>query len=584
MGFRPDNDLAIERSAKGGRVTYGGLSGQSLLVAIVATGTCGFSLFGYDQGLMSGIIGAKTFNDEFPATRAVGSNDVYHSTIQGSVTACYEVGCFFGAMFAYFFGDRLGRRRMMLLGCVVMIIGTVITVTAFGPGSPNGNVGGFVQFIIGRVITGLGNGANTATIPSWIAETSKAHNRGFLICLEGSTVAVGTVIAYWMDFGLSYVDSSVNWRFPIAFQIFFALIVVAGVLVLPESPRWLMAKGYPDEALRVLAALRGESPTDEGAIIEKEQMASSIEAQAQAASNKKSDILKGGKQNHRVRALVGASTQLFQQIGGCNAVIYYSTILFEKSIKLTGKLPLILGGVLAVVYMLFAFLSFALVEKVGRRNLFLVGTFGQGGAMLITWACLFPNRSLPKDGGAVGLYLFIAFFGATWLPLPWLYPAELNAMAVRTEANAISTMTNWLSNFLVVQVLPTMIASIGHWTFFLFFMANIIFLPFIYLWYPETAGRTLEEIDVLYAQAHFANKRVVKIAAEVPKLSDHQIKVLTERYDIHGSSSGLEAGSVDTSIPADSDDGHEKAHIQVASNEPSPTQTRVGSVDHTNDK
>jgi hypothetical protein len=81
-----------------------------------------------------------------------------------------------------------------------------------------------------------------------------------------------------------------------------------------------------------------------------------------------------------------------------------------------------------------------------------------------------------------------AFFGATWLPLPWLYPAELNSMAVRTQANAISTMTNWISNFLVVQVLPTMTASIGQWTFFMFGMANVIFLPIIYIYYPETAG------------------------------------------------------------------------------------------------
>lgn len=188
---------------------------------------------------MSGIIGAETFNNEFPATKKSHDDDVYHATIQGTVTSVYEVGCFFGAMFAYFAGERLGRRRMMLLGALVMIIGTVVTVSAFGPGdtSGRGSTGGFAQFMIGRVITGLGNGANTATIPSWIAETSKAHNRGFLICLEASTVAVGTVIAYWVDFGLSYVDSSVSWRFPIAFQIFFALIVIGGVLVLPESPQ-----------------------------------------------------------------------------------------------------------------------------------------------------------------------------------------------------------------------------------------------------------------------------------------------------------------------------------------------------------
>ena len=109
---------------------------------------------------------------------------------------------------------------MMILGGIIMIIGTVITTASFGPGDPpHGNVGGFVQFIISRVITGVGNGMNTATIPTWVAESSKAHNRGFLICMEASTVAVGTVIAYWINFGISYVDSSVAWRFPIAFQV-----------------------------------------------------------------------------------------------------------------------------------------------------------------------------------------------------------------------------------------------------------------------------------------------------------------------------------------------------------------------------
>jgi MFS family permease len=99
---------------------------------------------------------------------------------------------------------------MMTTGGIIMIIGTILSVTAFGPGARgvNGNVGGFAQFIISRIITGVGNGMNTATIPSWVAESSKAHNRGFLICIEASTVAVGTVIAYWIVFGLSYIDVS----------------------------------------------------------------------------------------------------------------------------------------------------------------------------------------------------------------------------------------------------------------------------------------------------------------------------------------------------------------------------------------
>jgi len=557
-GQSNEKSAAANVESRSELVKYGGMNGDALLYWIVAIATCGFSLFGYDQGLMSGIIASRQFNTEFPATKQNGPNDVHTGTIQGTVTSCYEVGCFFGALFAYFRGDKMGRRRVMLLGAVIMIIGTIISITAFGPGSPIGNVGGFVQFFVGRVMTGVGNGMNTATIPSWVAETSKAHNRGFLICMEASTVAVGTVIAYWMDFGLSYVNSSVSWRFPIAFQIVFALILIAGVLILPESPRWLMSHGHDDEALRVIAALNGTSLDDPQTVKDKNRMSDALAAQASNAAASKKDILKGGKQQHLRRALVGASTQLFQQLGGCNAVIYYSTILFENQIGLETRLALILGGVLSIVYAMFALTSFFLVERFGRRKLFLIGTVGQAVAMFITFGCLLPGTASAGKGAAFGLYFFIAFFGATWLPLPWLYPAELNSMAVRTEANAISTMTNWLSNFLVVQVLPTMTASIGAYTFLLFAIANCIFLPFIYFFYPETAGRTLEELDVLYAHSYLTKRRPTIIAAEMPKLTDYQIQAMTDRYDIHGGAAEeaadsygapVNAGEPDTTLP-----------------------------------
>jgi sugar porter (SP) family MFS transporter len=526
---------------------------------------------------MSGIIGSEQFNREFPATKQDGPNDVHTGTVQGTVTSCYEVGCFFGAMFAYFVGEKAGRRRMMLGGAIVMIIGAIITTVTYGPGDPSGkgNVGGFVQFFIGRVITGLGNGANTATIPSWIAESSKAHNRGFLICMEASTVAVGTVIAYWLNFGLSYVDKGgVSWRFPIAFQIFFALLLIIGVLGLPESPRWLLLHNYEEEAQRVIAALAGEEFNSEKTIADKLRMSEAIEAQIQAQA-KRSDILKQGKKQNLTRTLVGASTQMFQQLGGCNAVIYYSTILFHNQIGLEMRLSLVLGGVLSIVYMLFALLSFTLVEKVGRRKLFLIGTVGQAVSMFITWGCLLPGTTGPAKGAAFGLHLFIAFFGATWLPLPWLYPAELNSMSVRTQANAISTMTNWLCNFLVVQVLPTMTASIGAWTFFLFACSNIIFLPIIWLFYPETSGRSLEELDVVYAHGKVTKRRPTIVANELPKLTDHQVQVMTDRYDIHGPNAEVtEEDAIDTSLPPKAAPGH-KAGMDGRSVSPSPNHTRV---------
>jgi len=569
-------------------VKYAGLNGNALLYAIVATATIGFSLFGYDQGLMSGIIGSNQFNTEFPETRQTSNDDVYRATLQGTVVSVYEVGCFFGALLAFFIGEKMGRRRMMAVGGVIMIVGTVLSVTSFGPGDPSGrgNAGGFAQFIISRIITGIGNGMNTATIPSWVAESSKAHNRGFLICVEASTVAVGTVIAYWLVFGLTYVNSDVAWRFPIAFQIFFALVLLGGVAVLPESPRWLLAHGHDAEALRVMAALSAVSTDDETAIFERNRMSDAIAAQKHSKTNK-GEILKGGKNQHLRRALVGASTQLFQQLGGCNAVIYYATILFERQIGLANRLAYILGGVLSLVYAAFALTSFFLVERVGRRKLFLIGTVGQMIAMFITFGCLQEGSANAAKGGAFGLFLFIAFFGATWLPLPWLYPAELNSMSVRTQANAISTCTNWLSNFLVVQVLPTMTASIGSYTFLIFAIANLIFLPFIWFFYPETTGRTLEELDVLFAHAHITKRRPTLIAAELPKLTDHQVQTMTDRYDIHGGAMDMEAGGTygdapnsgtpDTTLPP-AEAGVLSGEKQ-GRREADGTSTRVGSFD-----
>ena len=219
------------------------------------------------------------------------------------------------------------------------------------------------------------------------------------------------------------------------------------------------------------------------------------------------------------------------------------------------RLCLIFTPVADLFQAIFALSSFFLVERVGRRKLFLIGTVGQAVAMFITFGCLVNGGPQAAKGGAFGLYLFIAFFGATWLPLPWLYPAELNSMKVRTQANAISTCTNWLSNFLVVQVLPTMTASIGAYTFLLFAIANVIFLPFIWIFYPETTGRTLEELDVLFAHAHLVQRRPTIVAEQLPPLTDHQVQTLTERYGIHGEvEADVEAGSAhgagsETSIP-----------------------------------
>lgn len=507
-----------------------GLRGRRLRWTITFIASIGFSLFGYDQGLMSGIISGQKFNEEFPATDSnkwdnsglpqlvIDSKKKHVTVIQGAVTSCYELGCFFGALFALFAGGKVGRKPMVWFGSIIIVIGTVISVTAFR------HSWGLGQFVIGRVITGIGNGFNTATIPVWQSEISQAKNRGLLVNLEGATVAFGTLIAYWLDFGLSYVNSSVQWRLPVACQIIFALVVFFGINGLPESPRWLISKGRKDEARNVLAAIRGADVDSDEVYAEMSMVEDAVTRFARSQVGFR-DVFTGGKSQHLQRMLIGASTQFFQQFTGCNAAIYYSTVLFETTI-FHGKrrLSLILGGVFSTVYALFTIPSFFLVDTFGRRNLFLLGAAGQGISFIISFACLVHPTTNNAKGAAVGIFLFIAFFGFTILPLPWVYPPEINPLRTRTVATAISTCTNWLCNFGVVMFTPIFMDT-SAWGAYLFFaLINLIFIPVIFFFYPETAGRTLEEIDIIFAKAHVEGRQPWRVAATMPKLSYKEIE------------------------------------------------------------
>ena len=160
--------------------------------------------------------------------------------------ASYNVGCFCGAVACIWIGDILGRRKTIFVGSAIMVVGAALQCSAFE----------LSHFIVGRIITGVGNGLNTSTVPTWQSECSKSHRRGQLVMVEGALITGGICLSYWLDFAFSFLEpSTITWRFPIAFQIVFALIILAVVLGLPESPRWLILKGQEDEALVVLGAL-----------------------------------------------------------------------------------------------------------------------------------------------------------------------------------------------------------------------------------------------------------------------------------------------------------------------------------------
>ncbi|KAJ5102481.1 hypothetical protein N7532_003010 [Penicillium argentinense] len=494
-----------------------GLRGKKLHWAITFTSVVGFSLFGYDQGLMSGILQGSSFIGEFPVLDKSLGDEQHVSVLQGAVTACYELGCFFGAIFTLCFGQRTGRTPLLVAGGLLMVLGTVISTAAFGESW------GLGQFVIGRVISGLGNGMDTATIPVWQSECSRAHNRGFLVCFEGAIIAVGTFIAYWIDFGLSYVNSSVQWRFPVAFQIIFAVMVTAGALMLPESPRWFMMQGKDDEALQILAQLNDSSVDAEDTLRDYNLMKADMRAAEAQQSGSWKTLFTFGKTQEFQRMMIGCSGQFFQQFTGCNAAIYYSTLLFENNLHMEHKLSLILGGVFATVYALATIPSFFMVERVGRRNLFLIGFLGQGLSFIITMGCLIDESTQNAKGAAVGIFLFICFFAFTTLPLPWIYPPEINPLRTRTMAASASTCTNWITNFAVVMFTPVF-SDASPWGIYLFFaLVNFVGIPFAYFFYVETAGRDLEEVDIIFAKAHVEKKWPFQIAQQMPKLTVAQI-------------------------------------------------------------
>jgi len=223
------------------------------------------------------------FLDVFPDINPDSTADLtlksQRSTNQGIAVASYNLGCFIGAIISIFISDMLGRKRMIILGTTVMIVGAALQASATT----------LPHLIVGRIITGLGNGGNTSTVPTWQSETSRAHKRGKLVMIEGALITGGITLSYWIDLGFSFAPGTVAWRFPLAFQIAFCLFILAFIWGLPESPRWLILKKREDEAREVLAALADTTTDDK--LVEDEFLAIK-ETVLEMSKGKFSDLFK----------------------------------------------------------------------------------------------------------------------------------------------------------------------------------------------------------------------------------------------------------------------------------------------------
>ncbi|TFY54378.1 hypothetical protein EVJ58_g8903 [Rhodofomes roseus] len=470
------------------------LRGRRLTAALAFVAGTGFTLFGYDQGVMSALLTANQFESTFPQVKTGDGQPSNHATLQSFIVAIYEIGCLVGALSNLWLGDRLGRRKTIVLGGIIMIIGAILQTTSFS----------YSQMIVARIVTGLGNGLNTSTVPSYHAECSPAAKRGSFIMIEGSLITFGIMISYWIDFAFYWLTgSSAQWRVPIALQILLAVMMVGGIFFLPESPRWLAKHGRNAEALAVIAALENKDYTAESVQLTYHGIREALAAEgtnSPARSPIREVFTNGRSQNFR-RACIGVVNQCFQQISGINLITYYATLLFQR-LGINDVNSRIIAAANGTEYFLASIIAIFLIDRVGRRPLMLFGSVGQMATMIILAVLGSVDSSGAKVASAVFLFVFNSFFAIGWLGMTWLYPAEIVGLRIRAPANAFSTASNWIFNFVVVMVTGPAFNSIGWKTYIVFAALNAFIIPIVYFFFPETAGRSLEDMDVIFALAY----------------------------------------------------------------------------------
>lgn len=278
--------------------TFMKLKGQNLVYAVTFCCSIGFLLFGYDLGFMGGLTTSTEFLNQFGNPNA---------SLLGFLVSSYEVGALFGALFQFTLGDRFGRRPNNFVGAIVVAIGAVIQASSFG----------IAQFLIGRLVAGFGLGTMTTVIPIWLAECSMPKSRGRMMAMQLSNLIMGLIISNWLVYGAAEHAGSFQWRFPCAFQIVFCVIVCCLLPFLPESPRYLAGRGKIDEAIVVLAALRGDHPDTPDISAEMKEIQYAIEVESQEQGSW-SDVFKDHGISGWTRVVIAFSANFFQQLSGVN--------------------------------------------------------------------------------------------------------------------------------------------------------------------------------------------------------------------------------------------------------------------------
>ncbi|KIX93244.1 uncharacterized protein Z520_11099 [Fonsecaea multimorphosa CBS 102226] len=520
------------------RMALAGKAGPQALIRnfrvfLIACFACiGGLLYGYNQGVFSGVLTMNSFN------RHMGDYTTNQSK-KGWLTSILELGAWTGTLYSGFLAEIISRKYAIVVNTCVFIVGVVVQCTAVQAGHS--------AILGGRFVVGMGVGSLSMIVPMYVAECAPPELRGLLIGVQQFAIEFGIMVSFWIDYGTNYIGGTGNsqseaaWLVPLALQLFPALILLVGMIWMPFTPRWLVHHGREEEARRTLATLRS-LPIDHQ-LIDLEF----LEIKAQSMFEKRTveanfphlaemtwtntiklqfvaiaSLFKTMPMFRRV--IVATVTMFFQQWTGINAVLYYAPQIFGSLGLSSNTTSLLATGVVGIAMFLATIPAILYIDRIGRRPALALGALGMGLCHFIIAIIFAKNQHQWPTHHAAGwaaivmVWLFVIHFGWSWGPCAWIVVAEVWPLSARPYGIALGASSNWMNNFIVGQVTPDMITGIKYGTFILFGLLITIGAGFIWFFVPETKQLSLEEMDLVFGSSGVAvadQERMAQINAEI---------------------------------------------------------------------
>ncbi|KAF0847552.1 sugar porter family MFS transporter [Nocardia caishijiensis] len=440
---------------------------KRFVLTVVIIAALGGALFGYDTGVISGVLVYLTPDFGLSPTQV------------GVITSSLLVGAAIGSLTGGWMADRFGRRMTLLFAAALFFVGALAQAV-----SPNPTF-----MIVTRLLLGVAVGTASLVVPMYVSEIAPATYRGRLVSMNSLMIASGQLLAYIIN---ALLAPTANWRLMLAMAAIPAIALFAGMLFMPDSPRWYLKQGREDDARKVLR--RSYFPENV------EPTITAIE-QADQADRAVKASLRDQLRKPKVRALfwTGVGLALIQQFVGVNTVVYYAPSTLTQaglgdSSAVTSSIGIGVGAVLGVMT------GMSLVDRIGRRPTMFIGMAVMIVALVAMAAA---ERLLPNEpaSGYILLAMMIVYIGSfqvgvgvpTWLLLSEIFPAP-----IRSVAMSITTFLVWAGNFVVSLVFPPLGDLWGPSTMFLIFaVIGVVSVIFCYRRVPETKGVSLEQITAV---------------------------------------------------------------------------------------